>query len=481
MSRLDAAAGSATALLARPGSEDSATAAALSAAGVRPHHRVALYADNSAAYLRVLLGLMHLSAGIVLIDRGRSARSAEHTAVQAGADWLIQDSGSLPDGPVPLLDLDTLTADHDAGPGRWDGRGNAPLGLDAWERRGDALITCSSGSTGEPKMIVRSGASVLANTRRSARRMGYRESDVLAPLLPFSHQYGFSLVLLAWMARCSLLLTPYRRLDRALRLLGEHGATAVDATPSTYRSMLRLLDRRPDLVRRTHPVRMWCVGGAPLDDRLALDFRTAMGAPLLDGYGTSELGNIALAAPEDPELCLPLDGVEVAVRDERGRDLPAGRPGEVWVRTPDVMSGYLPAGGGPPAPLEPGDYRTHDLGVLDGRGSLRVLGRMSALTRHGYTLYPAHLARKAEQCGRPVHVVPVEDERGGARLVYLVEDPGRGSSSAWHTRFAQVLEHYELPNQIVVMDSFPVTGKGKTDLPSLEERARREFDQGRRA
>ncbi|WP_434599908.1 class I adenylate-forming enzyme family protein [Streptomyces sp. A5-4] len=481
MSLLVEEAGSAIDPLVRPGSEDSTTAEALAEAGVRPNHRVALYADNSAAFVRALLGLMHLGAGIALVDRARSAHSAERAAVQAGANWLLQDTGSPAEltGALPVLDLTALVgarvpaeAPHGSPASR--------LRLDAWERRADALVTWSSGSTGEPKMIVRSGASIMANTHRSAQRMGYRPADVLAPLLPFSHQYGFSLVLLAHMARCGLLLAPYRRLDRALRVLAEHGATAVDATPSTYRSLLRLLKRRPALADQRDRIRLWCVGGAPLDDRLARDFHAVMGGPLLDGYGTSELGNIALAAPGDPDLCLPLDGVEVTIRDEQGRSLPAGRPGEVWVQTPDVMSGYLAPDGGAPTPVRPGAYRTHDLGVLDDRGSLRVLGRLSALTRHGYTLYPAHLARKAEQCGRPVHVAPIEDERGGLRLVYLVEDPHQRPAAEWHARFAAVLERYELPNLVVVMDSFPVNSKDKTDLPSLEERARRDFHQGRR-
>ncbi|WP_344628711.1 class I adenylate-forming enzyme family protein [Streptomyces glaucosporus] len=461
----------------RPDAYARRAAEVLHGLGVRPEHRVALHAGNSAEYVWALLGLMRLGAGVVLLDHLRSARSAQEAAARVRADRLLRADVSPgdPAGPVPVLSLAEVADrvyERDPAPPA------APLPLDAWEAREDALIAWSSGSTGEPKAIVRSGRSVLENTRRTVARMGYRDSDVLAPLLPFSHQYGFSLVLIAQVTGCGLLTAPYTRLDRALEAVGAYAATVVDATPSAFRSLLRLLERRPALADGLRGVRMWCTGGAPLDDRLARDFRAAVGLPLLDGYGSTELGNVALAGPGAPGDCLPLDGVEVSVRDEAGRALPPGRPGEVWVRTPDVMRGLLGPDGTLSEPAAPGEFRTRDLGVLDARGGLRVLGRMSATTRHGYTLYPAHLARKAERCGRPVHVVPVRDVRGGSRLVFLVEDPRQRPASTWFAEFGKVLEPYEMPNLVLVLPGFPTNGNSKTDVPALEERARRALAKG---
>lgn len=465
-----------TGTLVHPGAHVHRTADVLKGMGVLPSHRVALHAGNSPAFVRALLGLMQLGAGVVLVDHLRSVGSAQQAAARVGADWLIRERQlpSDPSGPVPVLSLADLTERlyPSDPPGGERDENTGALSFDAWASRDDALIAWSSGSTGEPKAIVRSGRSVLANTDRTIARMGYRRQDVLAPLLPFSHQYGFSLVLIAQVTGCDLLLTPYTRLDRALRAVAEHRATVVDATPSSFRSLLRLAARRPALVAELRAVRMWCTGGAPLDDNLARDFRATVGLPLLDGYGSTELGNVALAGPGAPEDCLPLPGLEVTVRDASGRRLPAGQPGEVWVRSPDVMRGCLRPDGTTVQPPEPGDFRTHDLGVLDARGSLRVLGRMSATTRHGYTLYPAHLARRAEQYGRPVHVAPVQDGRRGTRLVFLVEDPEQRSPGAWFADFEKVLEPYELPNLVLVLDRFPLNNNGKTDVRALEERAR---------
>lgn len=479
-----------TGILVRPGAQVHRTADLLKGKGVLPGHRVALHAGNSPAFVRVLLGLMQLGAGVVLVDHLRSAASAQLAAARVGADWLIREArpAAEPTGPVSVLSLADLTDLTDlterlppsdgsgsgpgASPGAERGADTDELSFAAWASRDDALIAWSSGSTGEPKAVVRSGRSVLANTARTIARMGYRRQDVLAPLLPFSHQYGFSLVLIAQVTGCDLLLTPYTRLDRALAAVGEHRATVVDATPSSFRSLLRLASRRPALMAQLGSVRMWCTGGAPLDDNLARDFRATLGLPLLDGYGSTELGNVALAGPGAPDDCLPLAGLEVSVRDAAGRALPAGQPGEVWVRSPDVMRGCLRPDGTTVEPPAPGDFRTHDLGVLDARGGLRVLGRMSATTRHGYTLYPAELARRAERYGRAVHVAPVQDGRRGTRLVFFVEDPEQRSSGAWFADFEKVLEPYELPNLVLVLDRFPLNNNGKTDVRALEERAR---------
>ncbi|MFF7259428.1 class I adenylate-forming enzyme family protein [Streptomyces sp. NPDC008159] len=488
--------------LLRPGAQAHRTADALRALGVLPRHRVALHASNSPAFVAVLLGLMQLGAGVVLVDHLRSPRSAAAAAARAGADRLIHEGPPSRErtGPVPSLSLDapalrgalldeegpaeppaplpgeTAPARTPGTPERWTAA--APLPLDAWARRDDALIAWSSGSTGEPKAIVRSGRSVLANTRRTVERMGYRDDDVLAPLLPFSHQYGFSLVLLAHLSGCRLLVTPYRRLDRALDTVAAHRATVVDATPSVHRSLLRLAELRPERVEELRAVRLWCTGGGPLDAALARDFRATMGRPLLDGYGSTELGNVALAGPDAPEDCLPLPGLQVSVRDPEGRPLPPGEPGEVWVRTPDATVGLLDADGTTVRPPGDGDFRTHDLGVLDARGGLRVLGRMSAVTRHGYTLYPAALARRAERCGRPVHVAAVRHGDRETRLVFVVEDPLRRSPAAWAGDFQKVLEPYELPNLVLVLDAFPLSSNGKTDVSRLEERARRALAKG---
>ncbi|WP_030750754.1 class I adenylate-forming enzyme family protein [Streptomyces sp. NRRL F-5135] len=426
--------------------------------GVSAGDRVVLKAGNSAGFVAVLLGLMHIGASVALLDQLQRAEESGRAAAQARARLAVvdDDAPEVP-GPPRLFVYELLAAAAERRPT------DEQIRFDTWERLPDALITWSSGSTGEPKGIVKSGRPVLRNLRRTIEFMRYRADDVLLPLLPFSHQYGLSLLLIAWLADASLVVAPYRRLDRAVRMAGQAGVTVVDATPATHRSLLNLVERRPELAADLSGVRMYCTGGAPLDQSAAARFATVFGRPLLDGYGSTEMGNIAAALPENPVGAGQVfPGVVVRITDDAALPLPPGAIGELRIRTPDAFSGYL-SPGGEIVPAVSEWYSPGDLGSMDGDGNLFVLGRKSAVHRMGYTLYPDIIERKAAECGAPVQVVPQPDERLGSRLVFLVEDPEERASRYWRERICELLPAYEQPNKVVVVGKFPLNHNGKTD------------------
>ncbi|MFE0021187.1 aldehyde dehydrogenase family protein [Amycolatopsis sp. NPDC059021] len=449
-------------------------AMALETRGVRQEDAVLLIANNSAEYISVLFGLIHIGASIVLADPRQQPDQHRRLAALTGASWAITDAlpsageaDSLADSATPLF-LGELRAEAIAG--RPDPA--AKLSTEAWRARDDALITCSSGTTGAPKAVVRSGRSVWDNVAATRRLLAYRDTDVLLPLLSFSHQYGLSLVLAWWLTGCSLVVAPYVRVDHALEIIAQAGVTAVDTTPSTYHSLLGVLDRRPGLAGRLGSVRMWCVGGAPLGPALANRFQARLGTPLLDGYGSTEAGNIALATPRDPLGCgRPLPGVDVEIRNDNGDPVAPGEIGELRVRSAGLFEGYLAEDG--TLVRRNGEwYVTNDLGYRDGDGNLYVLGRKHAVHRLGYTLYPEELARKAEACGRAVAVVALEDDRRGCQLVFVVADPGLRDARYWRRSLGEHLAEYEQPNHVVVVESLPVNGNGKADRLRLERIAR---------
>ncbi|MEU2583632.1 class I adenylate-forming enzyme family protein [Streptomyces avermitilis] len=430
--------------------------------GVRAGDRVLVRGDNSVDYVVALLALMHLDTSLVPVDHRGTAAEARATAAQADARWLLCEgdgAGHLPAGRVLRFSGLGTGADPESA--------DEPC-LDAWFARGDALVLWSSGTTGRPKGIVKSGRAVRGNTLRTIRAMGYREEDVLAPLLPFSHQYGLSVILIWWLARCTLLVTPYQRLDHAVAQAAAVGATAVDAAPSTYHALLGLCRRRPELRAGLAGVRVWGVGGAPLPDALATSFADELGLPLLDGYGLTELGNVALATPTAPVGCgRPLPGISLRVVGPDGVPLGPGDAGEIEVRSPDLMEGRLD----PDGTLCPADrggwYATADLGFLDADGNVHVLGRNRAVHRLGFTLYPEGLARKAEACGRPVEVLPVDDARRGCALHFVVADPDGLPSRHWRSLLAPHLADYEQPNAVHVIRDFPLRTNGKVDTGAL--------------
>ncbi|MFJ8913081.1 aldehyde dehydrogenase family protein [Amycolatopsis sp. NPDC102389] len=438
--------------------------------GLRPGDRVGLVAANSVDYVLTLLTLMHLDVSLILLDDQQTAEERARVLRRASARWLICDpvveAGGAPVHRVELGEL--IDAEAPAAPA-------FELDLERWWAREDALIVFSSGTTGDPTAVVRSGPGLRGNIERTQLRMRYTGNDVLLPLLPFSHQYGLSLLMLWHSAECCLVVVPHTRLDAAVEAITELNVTVVDGAPSTYHSLLRLLENRSVKRDVLASVRMWCVGGAPLGANLAARFSEFTGRPLLDGYGSSEAGNIALSSPEFPDLCgRPLDGIEIDIVDEDGAPVPDGEIGELIVRTPDLMVATL-GEHGELRRTEGRDHRTADIGYRTAAGDIAVLGRQGAVHRHGYTLYPEVLAHKAEAAGAPVRVIDIPDDRRGSHLVFVVADESCKDARAWRRTLRPHLATHEQPNQILVVPTFPLNRTGKIDMKALRELVETEF------
>ncbi|MER5890189.1 aldehyde dehydrogenase family protein [Streptomyces sp. NPDC001941] len=421
--------------------------------GIGPGSRVMMSGANSPAWVVNLLALVHLDASVVLCDH--RATPEQRARIRARARVVLEIGDETADAPAPRPARGAALVPDTA----------------AWARRQDAVISWSSGTTGTPKGIVRSGRSILDNLALSVERMRYRPDDVFLPVLPYSHQYGLSLVLCWWLGGGTLVVHgPATRLDHVLATGAEHGLSVVDGAPSTYYSLLNLLDRRPALADALAPVRSWCVGGAPLGRSLAARFHARTGRHLLDGYGATEVGNIALAPPDDPVGCgTPLPGVTVEVHDDHGRPLPAGRLGELVVRSPGLMTGHLGEDGGT-VPVSGPVHRTGDIGLVDEAGRVFPVGRKRAVHRDGHTLYPDHLAERAESAGGArTQVVAVPDERLGSRLVFVIADPEDREPAHWKRLLRPALARYEQPDHIAVLPELPLTGTGKPDLAVLEK------------
>ncbi|GAA2278162.1 MULTISPECIES: class I adenylate-forming enzyme family protein [Kitasatospora] len=434
--------------------------------GVGLGERVLFKAGNSIAYVSVLFALMHVGASVVLVDQQEKQDTTAAIIRRAGTKVvLVDDDAPVPADadPVHLYELLAAAPDLEVT--------DRQLCFDAWCDLDDALIMWSSGSTGEPKGIVKNGGRFLKNLERNAHHMGHNADDVLLPLLPFSHQYGLSMVLIAWIVQGSLVIAPYKRADRALRMAGHFGATVVDATPATYRSILTILGQRPGLGSSLDAVRMFCSGAAPLDQALVERYVERFGLPLLDSYGSTEAGNVAFATSDNPVSCgQVMDGLRIRVVDDEDRELPPGEVGELLVETPDVMIGYLTQDGG----IDPVDqqvFRTGDLGYLDAAGNLFVLGRKFAVHRNGYTLYPEIVERKAAAGGCSARIVPLPDERRGSSLVFFVEDEQLREAAYWRQFLDELLPAYEQPNRVVVLEQFPLNRNGKPDKRKMTELA----------
>ena len=442
---------------------------ALRAAGVHPLDRVGLCGDSTAEYVTLFLALAHLDATVVVLDpRGYPTAAAATAALELDhivlprathrtgrhhQDWLTARPGATVHRTADLVTLPPGDAPEPETTPRLRVGG---LGALPWARRAGALVQTTSGTTGTPKIVAKTPQRMIANCLRTAEVVDYRDDDVLAPILPLDHQYGLSVLLIGLVVGLPVVIGDPARVLETLRLALRHGATVVDTTPRAHAAVLRAVESG----RLSHPgladVRLWCVGGGPSTADLRRRAAGLLGRPLLDGYGSTELGNVAHVDPDNAVDLRPLPGVELRITQEDGGD--AAGWGRLHVRTPDAP---LPGHGW---------HDTGDLARLDPAGRLIVAGRYDAVIRNGIVIHPASIEHRLADAGIQAMAVAVDGRDPGSepKVVVVVEDPFRRRPGFWRDRVDELGPALERPDRVLTLPAFPRTpGTGKTDRRRL--------------
>ncbi|GAB3621955.1 hypothetical protein GCM10027418_00370 [Mariniluteicoccus endophyticus] len=372
--------------------------------GVTPGTRVALRATNGVPGVVVLLALIHLDVSVVLINP-RLGRDEVEGLLASGRVQLVVSDAPSDQAEVPgcnVVDLDRLVTGP-SGAGRVD--------PSAWRARRDGLIMVAGGSTGRHHVVAKPGGELLDNMAATARAVGYRPDDVLCGIVPLSHQYGVTLLLAAWSAGCSLVLPRLTRLDRDLDLLARHGATVMDATPAVWARVVSLARRNEQWREALRALRLRYSGAAAIAPETAAAVGAELGGPLLDCYGSTELGNISYATPSHAEGCgRLLDDVVVEVVDAGGRAVPPGELGHLMVGRAGggaIEYAYVDPDGSMHWHGGPGLHPTGDLGRLGRDGQLRLAGRAERCRRPDATVWTATVEEHLRARGHDVQCVAV--------------------------------------------------------------------------
>src|SRR5437764_36032 len=326
-------------------------------------------------------------------------------------------------------------------------------------------------------------------------RRGLTSGDVLALVLPPSPEYpaaylaapqlGTPMAHLGFMTKLpgnlrrggtSFVMRRWHASD-ALRLAVEHRMTTVAGVPT----QLALMLREPDFdAYDLDSVRFLVVGGGPITPGLAREARERFQAALATRYSCTEAGIGLGTAFDDPEedavvsVRRPHRAVDLGVLDEDDRPVPAGDIGQVCLRSPAVMTGYWRDADATRAAFTPhGFVRTGDLGWVDDRGRLRLVGRSKEMyVRGGYNVYPVEIESvlSTHPDVAAVAVVPRSDDVMGEIGVAAVvpRDRDRPPSLAELRAFAAPhIASYKLPDALHVVDALPLTAGEKVDRRAL--------------
>jgi malonyl-CoA/methylmalonyl-CoA synthetase len=347
------------------------------------------------------------------------------------------------------------------------------------EERGDgdlAALLYTSGTTGRAKGAMLSHGNLASNALTLHACWGFVPGDVLLHALPLHHAHGLFVALHCALLNASrILFTASFDAQRVASLLPR--ATVFMGVPTHY---TRLLDR-PELDREAcRGVRLFVSGSAPLLAATHRAFEARTGHRILERYGMTETGMIA-SNPYDGErvagtVGFALPGVEVRVAGDGGAELPRGETGELWVRGPNVFSGYWRMPERTRAELRgDGFFATGDLAVMAEDGRVTLVGRARDLIiSGGLNVYPAEVERAIDAIPgvteSAVIGAPHPDFGEGVTAVVVRDGSCELDEGDLLARLADRLARYKQPKRAVFVEALPRNAMGKVEKGALRER-----------
>jgi acyl-CoA synthetase (AMP-forming)/AMP-acid ligase II len=453
---IDGATGEAT-TYAELAAKVDAVAATLQSHGIGRGDVVALVGPNSAGWAIVYHGILRAGAVVTPMNPLLTQEEMGRQEENSGSKMLIDDPEGFVAGVQPGAKPEDVEID--------------PEEL--------AVLPYSSGTTGLMKGVMLTHRNLVANIEQAHNSMPLSEADTLVGLLPFFHIYGQTVVLNMGLAKGSTVIIMQRfDCDQLMDLMEEHGVTWLHVAPPV---ILQLANHTNVEGRDFSKLKLVISGAAPLDAELAGRAEAKIGAPIRQGYGMTELSPVShksrLARVEETppgSVGALIPNTEARLIDpETEEDVAEGGEGEIWVRGPQVMKGYL---NNPEATAETlvgdGWLRTGDIARIDENGFTFIVDRLKELIKYkGYQVPPAELeavlvshprVRDAGVIGAPM------DDGGEAPKAFVVAE-GVDADEL----IAYVAKHvapYKKVREIEFVDEIPKSASGKILRRVLRDR-----------
>lgn len=445
----------------------------LSSAGVGPGDRIAMLLRNGREMAELMLGAQ--KRGIVSCPLNTWAKPKELKATLQGLrpaalfyDTAHADqAGACTPGDLPLI---AVGHPAEAVPGSLsydellEAHSDSPLAPFTRDRGSPRVVIQTSGTTGAPKGASRNtaaaGMGALANL---ISVVPYRRDDIVYCPAPLFHSFGLATLTFAVGLGATLVLPERFEAEGSLALIEKHHATAASFVPVMIRRLLSLdakTKKRYDLSN----LRIVLASGSVLSEDIRRGATELFGDVLYDLYGSTEVGWVAIATPEDMKtrkgtVGRPVPGTEVAVFSPDGTGLGPGDTGELFIKSRITFDGYT---SGETKDEREGHMSIGDLGYLDDDGYLFVAGRSDDMVVvGGENVYPVEVEQVIEDVDGvdAVAVLGIPDDEYGHILIAFVS--GSADVKSISDACRKELASYKVPRRIEVMDELPRTSTGK--------------------
>jgi acyl-CoA synthetase (AMP-forming)/AMP-acid ligase II len=345
-----------------------------------------------------------------------------------------------------------------------------------------AALPYSSGTTGLPKGVMLTHRNLVANLVQTQGVLRLGSDDTLIGCLPFFHIYGMTVIMnLGLRSGATIVTMPRFDLGQFLDIVERQRATIGFIVPPIALG----LAKHPAVEGRDFSsLKLLMSGAAPLGSELTAQVEERLGSLVIQGYGMTETSPVTHVIPTDPErnrpgtIGLPVAATECRLVDpESGADVDRGERGELWVRGPQVMRGYLNNQEATAATIDAdGWLHTGDIAVLDEEGYFKIVDRLKELIKFkGFQVAPAEL--EALLIGHPdvadVAVVGVADEEAGelpkAYVVPAGEELDHEALMEWVAGQVSPQKRIRL---VETIDAIPKSASGKILRRELMARER---------
>jgi long-chain acyl-CoA synthetase len=458
-----------------------AVAEALVARGVGPGDRIGLQLPNLPQFPIAYFGILKAGAVVVPLNVLLKAPEVAYHLGDCSARMLITWAGVLDEAAKGAVEAGVADVYVVGGPpSDSDARSfdeltraaAAPRRPLAPREPGDvAAILYTSGTTGRPKGAELTHYQLYMNADIPGRLFTISEDDVVLVVLPLFHIFGLSSALnLGIRFGCTLSLVPRFSAEAVLAAIQRDRVTILDGVPTMFITLLAY----PDLDRHdTSTLRVAISGGASLPASVLDAFEARFGIAILEGYGMTETASTITFNPSPEErraysVGKPVWGTEIAIWDEDGQALPAGRDhvGEIVTRGYHTLRGYHRRPEATAEAFAGGWFHTGDLGYVDEDGFLFIVDRKKELViRGGYNVYPREVEEVLYHHPDVVEaaVVGVPDARLGQEVkAFVVARPGTAPSDAALIAYCRDrLAAYKYPRFVEFRDALPKNGAGK--------------------